>query len=92
MADLGTLIIPYVIGNIFIKEILLDLGINMNVLPEYFYNIFQLGEFKVTPMTIQLANRSIKISRGILENVILKVQDFIFLVDFIMLNMEGVDA
>ncbi|CAN6456008.1 unnamed protein product [Victoria cruziana] len=43
-------------------------------------------------MTIQMADRSVKRPRGILEDVLIKIEDFIFSVDFIVLDMEGVDA
>ncbi|CAN6454016.1 unnamed protein product [Victoria cruziana] len=45
-----------------------------------------------TSMTIQMADRSVKRPRGVLEDVLLKIDDFIFFVDFIVLDMEGVDA
>ncbi|CAN6455636.1 unnamed protein product [Victoria cruziana] len=39
-----------------------------------------------------MADRSVKRPRGVLEDVLLKIEDFIFPVDFIVLDMEGVDA
>ncbi|CAN6444964.1 unnamed protein product [Victoria cruziana] len=47
---------------------------------------------KPTSMTIQLANRSVKSPRRVLEDVLLKIEDFVFPVDFVILDMEGVDA
>jgi hypothetical protein len=41
-------------------------------------------------LTLQLANRSIKIPRGIIEDVLIKVDKFYFLVDFIVLDTEPV--
>ncbi|CAN6465241.1 unnamed protein product [Victoria cruziana] len=43
-------------------------------------------------MTIQLADRSVKTPRGVLEDVLLKIEDFVFPVDFVILDMEGVNA
>ena len=43
---------------------------------------------KPTMGSLQLADRSIKHPRGILENVLVKVDKFIILVDFIVLDME----
>ena len=37
---------------------------------------------------LQLADKSIKHPMGVLENVLVKVDKFIFLVDFIVLDME----
>jgi hypothetical protein len=41
-------------------------------------------------MTLQLADRSVKISRGIVEDVLIKVDKFYFPVDFIVLDTEPV--
>ncbi|XP_073138503.1 uncharacterized protein [Henckelia pumila] len=47
-----------------------------------------LGEPKSTRMSLQLADRSIKYPRGIIEDVLVKVDKFIFPVDFVVLDME----
>ncbi|KAK5840098.1 hypothetical protein PVK06_008970 [Gossypium arboreum] len=55
------------------------------------YKMFKqlgLGEPKSTRMSIQLADRSIKYPRGIIEDVLVKVDKFIFPVDFVMLDMD----
>ena len=39
-------------------------------------------------MTLQLVDRSLNHLRGIIEDVLVKMDKFIFLVDFIMLDME----
>ena len=39
-------------------------------------------------MTLQLADRSIAYPRGVLEDVLVKVDKFIFPVDFVVLDME----
>jgi hypothetical protein len=41
-------------------------------------------------MTLQLADRSVKIPRGIVEDVLIKVDKFYFLMDFIVLDTEPV--
>ncbi|XP_023920612.1 uncharacterized protein LOC112032110 [Quercus suber] len=47
-----------------------------------------LGELKPTTMTLQLADRSVKIPRGIIENVLIKVDAFYFPIDFVVLDTE----
>ncbi|XP_059438721.1 uncharacterized protein LOC132171426 [Corylus avellana] len=47
-----------------------------------------LGELKPTAMTLQLANRSVKVPQGIVEDVLIKVDKFYFPVDFIVLDTE----
>jgi hypothetical protein len=41
-------------------------------------------------MTLQLADRSMKIPRGIVEDVLIKVDKFYFPVDFIVLDIEPI--
>jgi hypothetical protein len=43
-------------------------------------------------MTLQLANKSVKIPRGIVEDVLIKVDKFYFPVDFIVLDTEPVQV
>ncbi|XP_039130876.1 uncharacterized protein LOC120267262 [Dioscorea cayenensis subsp. rotundata] len=50
----------------------------------------RLGLFDLQPtrMTLQLANDSIRHPRGIIEDVMVKVDKFIFLVDFVILDVD----
>ena len=82
--------ISCVIGNHTIKRALLDLGASVNLLPYSVYKQFGLGELKPTTVSLQLADRSVKIPRGIIENVLVKVDKFYFPVDFLVLDMEPV--
>ena len=47
-----------------------------------------LGEAKPMTVTLQLADRSLKHPQGVIEDVLVKVDKFIFLIDFIVLDME----
>ena len=47
-----------------------------------------LGEARPTTVTLQLVDRSLKHPRGVIEDVLVKVDKFIFPVDFIVLDME----
>ena len=49
-----------------------------------------LGELKPTKVTLQLANRSIKVPKGMIEDVLIKVGEFVFPVDFIVLETQPV--
>ncbi|CAN6453712.1 unnamed protein product [Victoria cruziana] len=92
LEDPGAPIIPCVIGHIRVERALLDLGASVNILPGYFYDMFNLEGLKPTSMTIQMVDRSVKAPRGVLEDVLLKIEDFLFPVDFVILDMEGVNA
>lgn len=76
------------IGDCLIERALLDLGASVNVMPYSVYLQLGLGELKPTTMTLQLADRSMKIPRGIVEDVLIKVDSFYFLVDFVVLDTE----
>ena len=47
-----------------------------------------LGGARPTTVTLQLADRSLKHPRGVIEDVLVKVDKFIFPTDFIVLDME----
>jgi hypothetical protein len=80
------------IGVSQIERALLDLGASVNLLPYSVFLQLGLGELKPTSMTLQLANTSVKIPQGIVEDVLIKVDKFYFPVDFIVLDMEPVQV
>ena len=80
--------IPCTIGNAVFERALCDLGASINLMPLSIFRRLGLGEAKPTTVTLQLADRSLKHPRGIIEDVLVKVDKFIFVVDFIVLEME----
>jgi hypothetical protein len=88
--DPGCPTITCMIGVNQIERALLDLGASVNLLPYLVYLQLGLGELKPTSMTLQLADRSVKILWGIVEDVLIKVDKFYFPVDFIVLDTEPV--
>ncbi|KAL5565512.1 hypothetical protein UlMin_028676 [Ulmus minor] len=70
------------------EEFLCDLGASINLIPFSIFRKLGLGEVKPTTVSLQLADRSIKHPRGIIEDVLVKVDKFIFPADFIVLDME----
>jgi hypothetical protein len=84
--------ITCMIGVSQIERALLDLGESVNLLPYSVYLQLGLGELKPTSMTLQLADRSVKIPRRIVEDVLIKVDKFYFSMDFIVLDTEPVQV
>jgi hypothetical protein len=82
--------IACMIGESRINRALLDLGVSMNLLPYSVYLKLGLGELKPTTVTLQLADRSLKRPRGILEDVLIKVDKFYFPMDFIVIDTKPV--
>ena len=84
--DPGCPTISCIIGSHKIDQALLDLGASMNLIPYTVYEHLGLGEIKPTRITLQLADRSIKIPRGIVEDVLVQVDKFYFPVDLVVLD------
>ena len=86
--DPGCLTIGCMIGVSQINRALLDLGASVNLLPYSVYLQLGLGELKPTTVTLQLADRSMKRPREIIEDVLIKVDKFYFPVDFIVIDTK----
>nr|CAN60680.1 hypothetical protein VITISV_033696 [Vitis vinifera] len=71
-----------------VEKALLDLGASVNLLPYYVYKQLGLGELKPTSITLSLADRSVKIPRGIIEDVLVQVDNFYYPVDFVVLDTD----
>ena len=78
------------IGGTSVEKALLDLGASVNLLPYSMYKQLGLGELKPTSITLSLADRSIKIPKGTMEDVLIKVDKFYYPVDFVVLDTESV--
>ncbi|XP_062085777.1 uncharacterized protein LOC133791885 [Humulus lupulus] len=88
LRDHGSFTIPCTIGNIESMNALCDLGATINLMPLSVFRRLKLGEARLTMVTLQLADRSLAHPRGIIEDVLVKVDKFIFPSYFIVLDME----
>ena len=88
LKDPGSFTIPCMIGNAHFEKALCDLGASINLMPLSVFKKLGLGEAKPTTVFLQLADRFIQYPRGMIENVLVKVDKFIFPADFIVLDME----
>ncbi|GJU31657.1 DNA-directed DNA polymerase [Tanacetum coccineum] len=79
--------IPYDIGQLHIDNAFADLGASIGLMPYKMYEKLGLGEPKATRMSLELADILIQYQRGIIENVLIKVDKFILLIDFVILAM-----
>ncbi|GKB13813.1 reverse transcriptase domain-containing protein [Tanacetum coccineum] len=80
--------IPCDIGQLHINNALADLGASISFMPYMMYEKLGLGEPKATRMSLEHADRSIQYPRGIIENVLIKVDKFVLPIDFIILDMS----
>ena len=86
--DPGSPTIPVNIGGNCIDKSLLDLRASVNLMPYSVYLQLGLGELKPTTITLSLADRSVKIPKGIVEDVLVKIDKFYYPVDFVVLDTE----
>nr|XP_023870464.1 uncharacterized protein LOC111983048 [Quercus suber] len=88
LKDPGSFTIPCTIGKSYFDRALCDLGASINLMPFSVFRKLGLGEVKPTTISLQLADRSIKYPRGVIEDILVKVDKFIFPADFIVLDMD----
>ena len=88
--DPGSPTISVTIGGNCIDKSLLDLGASVNLMPFSVYKQLGLGELKPTNITLSLADRSVKIPKGIVEDVLVKIDKFYYPVDFVVLDTEPI--
>ena len=86
--DPGSPTISVNIGGTCIDKALLDLGASVNLLPYSMYKQLGLGELNPTNITLSLADRSVKIPKEIVEDVLVKIDKFFYPVDFVVLDTE----
>jgi len=86
--DPGSFTIPVTIGTLPVGKALLYLGASINLMP--FSMLKRIGDLEVRPtrMTLQLADRSMKYPYGVAEDVLVKVDKFMFPVDFVVMDIE----
>ena len=80
--------IPCTIGNSELGKALCGLGESINLMPLSVVKRLNFGELTPITMTLQMTNRSMVQLEGILEDLCIKVGNFIFLIDFVVMNIE----
>ena len=88
--DLRSPTISIEVGNSKFGHALLDLGASVNLFSYSVYVELRLGELELTNITLQLADRSVKIPRGIVKDVLVQVDKFYFHVDFVVIDTQPV--
>ncbi|XP_062113634.1 uncharacterized protein LOC133824687 [Humulus lupulus] len=86
--DPDTFTIPCTIGNKRIERCMLDLGASINVIPFSIYTSLNLGPLEETWVIIQLDDKSNAYPRGVIEDVLVQVNELVFPADFYVVDME----
>ncbi|MCQ7012863.1 retropepsin-like aspartic protease, partial [Clostridioides difficile] len=88
--DPGSFIIKITLGNGRETSGMLDLGAGINLMPYSIFRQLDLGELKPTRMCLQLADRSLRYPKGIIEDILVRVGTLIVPVDFMVLDVGEV--
>ena len=88
LKDPDSFTIPCIIGEHTFSKALCDLRASINLTPLSVFKRLNLGKLTPTSLSLQMADRSMTSPKGIIENVIIKIDKFIFLVDFVVLDKE----
>ncbi|XP_062075362.1 uncharacterized protein LOC133779414 [Humulus lupulus] len=89
LKDLGSFTISCTIGDTYCGMALCDLGASINLMPMSVFKQLAIGEVRPTTVTLQLPDRSLSHPNGRIEDVLVRVDKFIFPVDFIVLDYEA---
>jgi len=81
--NLGCLTIACTIRQAEINRTLLDLGASINLLPFSVYQPLGLDDLSPTRVIIQLADHLAKVLKGKINDVLIRVEEFIYHVNFI---------
>ncbi|GJT64310.1 reverse transcriptase domain-containing protein [Tanacetum coccineum] len=85
--DPGSFTLPCFIKNMCFNKALADLGASVSVMPYSTYTTLGLGDLIPTNLIVELADKTMKRPKGIVENVLVGIDKFTFPVDIIILDI-----
>ncbi|KAL4309441.1 hypothetical protein GQ457_01G012510 [Hibiscus cannabinus] len=86
--DSSSLTIPCSIDNHYVGKALCDLGADINLMSKSVFQRLCIGKEKPTTIMLQLANGSYVQPEGKIDDILVKLDKFIFPIDFIVLDCE----
>ncbi|GJR25241.1 reverse transcriptase domain-containing protein [Tanacetum coccineum] len=89
LGDPGKFLIPCNFPGIDVCHALDDLGASINLMPLSIWKKLSLPELTPTWMTLELADRSITRPKGVAEDIFVKVRNFHFPTDFVIIDFEA---
>ncbi|XP_019248644.1 PREDICTED: uncharacterized protein LOC109227906 [Nicotiana attenuata] len=88
LGNLCSFTIPCTLGGVYFEKALGDFGASINLMPFSIFRKLDLGEMKDIGVSLQFADQSTKKPKGIIENVHVRVDKFVFPLDFVVLEMK----
>ncbi|XP_052625017.1 uncharacterized protein LOC128132469 [Lactuca sativa] len=86
--DPGIFTVPCKIGDVTFSSAMLDLGASINVMPYSVYESLNAGPLSETDVIISLADKSSVFPRGVLEDVLVQVNQLVFPADFNVIDLD----
>ncbi|XP_016200279.1 uncharacterized protein LOC107641297 [Arachis ipaensis] len=71
-----------------INKAMCDLGASINLMPSSLVKKLCIEEVKPVQMSLELVDKSVICLRGVIENLLVKVDKFIFPADFVVLDSD----
>ncbi|XP_070032749.1 uncharacterized protein [Nicotiana tomentosiformis] len=88
LEDPGAFTIPCTIGSAEFAKALCDLGASINLIPYSVFKNLGIGQPSPISMRLQIVDRTMKRPLEVIEYVLVRVDKFILLADFIILDCE----
>ncbi|KAK8636345.1 hypothetical protein V6N13_124091 [Hibiscus sabdariffa] len=87
--DPGSFTIEFFIGQNYPTKALCDPGASINLMPKSVFRKLGIGEAKPTTVVLQLADHSYVQPEGKIEDILVKVDKFIFPANFLILDCKA---
>ncbi|GJZ18716.1 phospholipase-like protein [Tanacetum coccineum] len=84
----GSFNLPCTIGSLNLYA-MTDSGASLTIMPRSIFEHLKLANLKKTDMLVEMANMTKKAPLGIVENVLVKINKFLFPSDFVIMDMLG---
>ncbi|XP_070019717.1 uncharacterized protein [Nicotiana sylvestris] len=88
LEDPDVFTISYTIGSADFAKALCDLGASIHLMPYSVFKTLGIGQPRATSMRLQMADRTMKMPLGIIDDVLVRVDKFILTTDFVILECE----
>ncbi|KAK8494593.1 hypothetical protein V6N12_003480 [Hibiscus sabdariffa] len=88
-ADPGSFTIECSIGHNYSTKALCDPGASINLMPKSIFQKLGIGKAKPTTVMLQLVDHSFVQPEGKIEDILVRIDKFIFPIDFLILNCEA---
>ncbi|XP_057747461.1 uncharacterized protein LOC130966660 [Arachis stenosperma] len=92
LEDPGSFLLPCAIRELTITKAMCDLGASINLIPSSLVKKLHIEEVKPVQMSLELVDKSMVHPRGIVENLLVKVDSFIYPADFVVLESDEDDG